>query len=194
MERETKISAASEEWRPVKGYEGLYEVSNLGRVRSLDKYRKFFDFNGNEYSLLVKGRVRKLQLATNGYYTVSLKIAGRGESRKLVHRLVAEAFIPNPNNLPCINHIDQNRTNNLPFNLEWCTYEYNNNYKDTQDKHRRKVQKKIEQLTMDGQHVAFFDSARDAERKSGGKYEHSFIWSAISKPNRTAYGYQWRYV
>ena len=197
MERAISTTAAVEEWRPIAGYEGLYEVSSLGRVRSLDKYRKFFDFNGNEHSRLVKGRVRKLQLATNGYYTVSLNIAGRGESRKLVHRLVAEAFVPNPDNLPEVNHKDCCKTNNLPDNLEWCDRVYNVNYADAREKHALLRGRRVEQLTISGEHVAFYDSAAQASRVSNGAFKYSNLNKALSdKRKRTgyAYGYQWRYV
>ena len=104
-----------EEWKYIEGYEGLYQVSNYGRVRSLF-YRK-----KNQVQLL------KLRKVTKGYLQVAL---WKNRKRKdfMVHKLVAEAFIPNPNNYPQINHKDEDKTNNCVENLEWCTNEYNHNY------------------------------------------------------------------
>lgn len=107
-----------EKWKDIKGYEGLYQISNLGNVKSLKKkagkstrserlIKTHFDKDGYVYATLCKNN--KTHLAT-------------------IHRLIAEAFIPNPNNLPQINHKDEDKTNNSIDNLEWCTCKYNINY------------------------------------------------------------------
>lgn len=108
-----------EEWRTVVGYEGLYEVSSYGRVRSLDRYVK------SSYGAyrLHKGKVLSPGVRPDGYLVVSLQ-----EKMFRVHRLVAGAFIPNPDGLPAVNHIDEDKTNNRVDNLEWCDSKYNNNY------------------------------------------------------------------
>ena len=108
-----------EEWRPVVGYEGLYEVSNTGQVRSLDKY----DTKGR----FLRGKTLKLLECTNGYLMIGLNKNG---IRKvyLVHRLVAEAFIERFDGLYEVNHKDENKKNNSVDNLEWCSKKYNNNY------------------------------------------------------------------
>lgn len=106
-----------EDWKDIIGYEGLYQVSNFGRVRSLDR----ISTSGQH----LKGKI--LKLVGNPYMRIDL-CAGNNKVSYIVHRLVAEAFIPNPNNLPCINHIDEDKTNNRVDNLEWCTYKYNNAY------------------------------------------------------------------
>ena len=111
----------SETWKPVAGYEGLYEVSDLGRVRSLD----MFQFRSNgwvECTFRVKGRVLKPYRTGKGegYQTVELHKNGKGTNKK-VHRLVAEAFIPNPEFLPEVNHIDGDKNNNVVSNLEWAS-------------------------------------------------------------------------
>lgn len=101
-----------EEWRPIKGYEGLYEVSNMGRVKSLH-----FD----------KEIIRKQVERTNGYMEVNLSKDGT-TNVKVVHRLVAIAFIKNPNNYECVNHKDGNKKNNTVDNLEWCTAKENTHH------------------------------------------------------------------
>lgn len=102
-------------WKDVVGYEGIYKVSNLGNVKSLH-WRNSFD-----------ERIMTPHLLGRGYYFVNLRNKSKGKS-KLVHRLVAQAFIPNPNNYPCVNHKDENKLNNCVDNLEWCSYLYNNTY------------------------------------------------------------------
>ena len=99
-------------WKDIQGYEGLYRVSNLGRVKSFHKAKEH---------ILSPGKDK------DGYFQVQLYKNGINKMRK-VHRLVAQAFISNPNNLPQINHKDENKQNNNVDNLEWCTNEYNHNY------------------------------------------------------------------
>ena len=109
-------------WKAVKGYENYYEVSNLGNVRSVDRsVRTTIKYNDTR---VLKSRALKLHLKHNGYYMVDLSKEGEIHS-KSVHRLVAEAFIPNPNNLKVVNHIDGVKTNNNVENLEWVTYQEN---------------------------------------------------------------------
>lgn len=180
MEHATKISAASEVWRPVEGYEGLYDVSNLARVRSW----------------YVGGRVMKPQFATNGYYTINLH-KNKQQFRTLVHRLVAKAFVPNPNNLPEVNHKDCCKTNNMPDNLEWCDRVYNVNYADAREKQALLRGRRVEQLTKNGEHVAFYDSAKQASRMSNGAFKYSNINRALAGRQQrkgSAYGYLWRYL
>lgn len=108
-------------WKSINGYKGFYEVSNYGRVRSLDR---IVYFKNNKGSRLYKGKILK-QKYHNGYAMVNLNKNKKLEV-KYVHRLVAEHFLPNPNNLPCVNHIDGVKCNNYIKNLEWCTYSRNN--------------------------------------------------------------------
>ena len=117
----------SEEWRPVVGYEGLYEVSSYGRVRSLDRY--------DERNCFREGRILKLYTSRVGYLRVQLSLNSK-KKMYLVHRLVAEAFIPNPDNLPEVNHLDEDKTNNRVENLEFCDRKYNINFGTRKDKVR----------------------------------------------------------
>lgn len=107
-EYDPKYQGKPEEWKPVKGYESRYEVSNFGRVRNRD------------------GHILK-PIERRGYLCLNFCVNGVRKDVK-IHRLVAEAFIPNPNDLPFINHMDENKHNNCAENLEWCTAKYNCNY------------------------------------------------------------------
>ena len=110
-------------WRPVVGYEGLYEISSYGRVRSLDMYVKI----GYGNDRLHKGKVLNPAKDTGGYLKVHLYCNGKQKTID-VHRLVAQAFLPNPDNLPQVNHKDEDKTNNNVTNLEFCTAKYNLSY------------------------------------------------------------------
>lgn len=107
-------------WKNVIGYEQYYEVSNFGQIRR--KERILIHKDGKKY--LYKSRLLGIRKSKNGYSTSTLTINNKSKTL-LVHRIVAHAFISNPNNLPCVNHIDGNKQNNCVDNLEWCTYSYN---------------------------------------------------------------------
>lgn len=111
-----------EEWKPIEGYEELYEISNLGNIRS--KNRKVSTSNGKNW--VIEGKNRKCT-KHKGYYVIGLT-KNKKEKQYKVHRLVAQAFIPNPYNLPQVNHKDANGLNNNVDNLEWCDAFYNNGY------------------------------------------------------------------
>ena len=104
-----------EEWRDIEGYEGLYQISNLGRVKSFPNCKR------------KTTRILKQKKDNNGYVLVNL-YKNKVMKTYLLHRLVAKAFLENPNNYPCINHKDENKENNNVNNLEWCTYLYNSTY------------------------------------------------------------------
>ena len=193
MEQGTKTIPAVETWRPVKGFEGLYEVSSLARVRSLDRQITKQHNTGTYYLYNVRGKMMNPEKAANGYLVVKIYKEGK-TYHKLVHRLVAEAFVPNPDNLPEVNHKDEDKTNNLPSNLEWCDHKYNLNYGTVKQKISSKNGKPIEQLTMAGQHVAFFDNPFAAQRVTNGRFKAVAIQYALDDKNKTAYGYQWRRI
>lgn len=123
-----------EEWKNVIGYEGLYEVSNKGNVRNVRR-----------------NTLLRLTKTNYGYIQVSLYKNGIRTGLK-VHRLVAEAFIPNPDNLPQVNHKDEDKTNNNVTNLEWCTAKYNNNYGNRLEK---SINTKIKNGYVDPNFIGF---------------------------------------
>lgn len=167
MSKETKYNKPTElvenlegeVWRDVVGYEGMYKVSSKGRVASLRK-----------------GEMRLLHpaLTKSGYYRVSLKIRPR-QNHLLVHRLVAEAFIPNPNEYEFINHKDETRTNNSVENLEWCTKLYNNTYgRALKRAHETRVKNGVTNIVvaydLDGKTLARYESAYRAAKEEKCSY------------------------
>lgn len=168
----------TEEWKQIRGFPD-YEVSNYGRVRSLARDYKY----GSHEDIILKTNDRR------GYRGVTLFRDGK-RYYKAVHRLVAAAFIPNPANLPIINHKDENRANNRADNLEWSSYTYNSNYGNCRRKISDRVSRKVGQYTKDGELVAVYDSMTIASRKTGA------CLSEISKCCKdfrySAGGYKWR--
>ena len=122
-----------EEWKDIKGYEGQYQVSNLGRVKSLDRMLTYKTKYG-VYQHMQYGKVLTPCFDTRGYPYVRLFDLNGKTKSVTIHRLVGLAFIPNPDNLPCLNHKDEIKTNNSVDNLEWCTHLYNNLYGTHLDK------------------------------------------------------------
>ena len=132
-----------EEWRDVEGYEGTYQVSNEGNGRSLDRIVQMKNRWGTLTEVTKKGKILKKNLYPNGYEFFSFY--KNGELKQLlVHRVVAKAFIPNPNNYPEVNHKDECKTNNTVDNLEWCTHQYNNVYNEKHIKIGRQLHNRID--------------------------------------------------
>lgn len=156
-------------WKPIQGFEGYYEVSSLGSVRSVSHicYSAYFR-NGR----MVPGKVlHQTQNARSGYMSVMLSKDGV-KTRCYVHRLVAMAFLPNPNNLPQVNHKDQVRQNNRVSNLEWCSVAYNTTYADAVEQHREGFlksgyAKRIYQYTENGELVGSYRNGEEAARATG---------------------------
>lgn len=117
-----------EEWRPVVGFEKYYQVSNFGKIRNLPRKVSRDDSLGRKYTSVRGQRIMKTCYNRCGYEMVTLCV-NRNKTPHGVHKLVAEAFIPNPNNKPQVNHIDGDKTNNRVDNLEWCTCSENNIHK-----------------------------------------------------------------
>ena len=184
---------ANEVWRPIADFDGCYEVSNLGRVRSLDRiyYKHFKD--GRDGTTHHKGRILKQRLNNKGYWVVCV-VHNNKTYTLLVHRLVAKAFVPNPNNLPEVNHKDENPKNSNSENLEWCDRIYNIRYGTGIERNLLPRRKRIEQLTMDGQHVAYHIGVRELCVNTG-MCRRNIQRCLYNKPkHKSAYGYRWRFV
>ena len=181
-------------WKAIEGYEGKYEVSNLGRVRSLDmKFDRIW--NGITQHYHVKGRTLKQKTDHKGYAFIGLSNGARHNiSYFRVHQLVAKAFIPNPDNLQLINHKDENKQNNIVSNLEWCDYAYNNAYGNHGYKIAQARGYPVRQMTKDGQTVAEYYSAREASRRTGISVDCIYHCCQKRKQCKTAGGYRWRYI
>ena len=175
-------------WKDVKGYEGLYQVSNMGNVRSLDRVLP----NGDNSHMLYKGQILKQRIGRNGYMRVLL--CGKDY---YTHRLVAEAFIDNNNNLPQVNHKDEDKSNNHVDNLEWCTHEYNIRYGTNRARASHKLKgvminnKPIMQFEKNGELVNEFVSASEASEKT--KIDNSSICKVANGKLKTAGGFLWRW-
>ena len=171
-----------EHWKAIAGYEGLYEVSDLGRVKSL--------WHGKE-------KILKPRKQNCGYLNVILCKDGHSKTIT-VHRLVAKAFIANPNNLETVNHKDEVKTNNVADNLEWMSQRDNNNY-GTRNKRASEANtnnpKRSKQVQMfdkqTGELLATFPSTMEANRVTG--INQGNIWSCCKGKLKSAGGYIWRY-
>jgi len=130
------------ERRPIKGFPG-YEVDGLGNVYSVDRTTRCVYKNGKVLVRSLKGTKLRPGLDIHGYYMVYIKSESGKYKTRQVHRLVAEAFLPNPNGLPVVNHIDEIRTNNRVDNLEWCTQHYNLMYGTAETRRRANLKGRI---------------------------------------------------
>lgn len=187
----------NEEWRPIKGYEGLYEVSNQGRIKSLPKIKR-----GKNNSIVHRKEQLLKPCESEGHYSsVNLHKDGIQKTRE-IHRLVAETFIPNPSNLPCVNHKDETKRNNCVDNLEWCTAKYNANYGTALARAKEKLtnnpntSKEVLQIDKyNNEVINVYPSAREAART----LNLNGCWNIVRCCNKiprynTAYGYRWRYA
>lgn len=182
-------------FKDIVGYEGLYQVSNLGRVKAL----------GNGKSNNSKEKILKPYKSKNGYLKVNLHKESEIK-HFLIHRLVAIHFLPNPNNYPCVNHKDENKENNCVDNLEWCDVHYNNTYNERHKKvgeknvvsmkgvhiNRKDFSKEVIQMDLEGNEINRFPSTNEAQRQLG--VSQSSISQCCNGKRQTAYGFRWQYA
>lgn len=194
-----------EVWKDVKGYEGRYQVSNFGRVKSLERKVLTRRKNGYYYNT-VPEKVLKPTLSTGktgGYPTVKLMKDNKGKTVK-VHRLVAEAFIPNPNNYSDVNHKDEDKTNNHVSNLEWCSRKYNNeygtrknriyshpNYKRTIRDLGKERRKPVKGTNIKTGEVRIYESMLEAEKDGFYNQNISRVCRGKAKTHK---GYTWELI
>lgn len=174
-------------WKPVVGYENTYEVSNLGNVRSLDRYVA----NRAGVKTFVKGKQLAPIKNTYGYLRVNL-CNDTGRKSYFIHRLVAVAFLKNPKNLPQINHKDEIKTNNIVSNLEWCDAKYNINYGGhntrVSENRKNKGATPVVGINKNGETLSF-PSMQEAGRNGFSAWQ---IWACCEGRQRSHKGYNWR--
>ena len=165
-------------WEDIKGYKGYYQVSNKGRIKSLERIVK----SKNNSFKTQSGKLLKLATDSQGYSIVNLSKKNKQMTRT-VHRLVAETFIPNPYNKNQVNHIDENKKNNNIKNLEWCSAQYNTQYS---------LGKKVRQISNCGKYIKTWASAAEVERQLG--INNTSISACCNNIRKTAGGYKWEFT
>jgi hypothetical protein len=185
-----------EVWKPIKGYE-KYHISQLGRVKIIGKFVK------RKHKIVWReDKIKIIQYNNKGYGFIRLS-NNFIEKSFLIHRLVAEAFIPNPNNYPIINHIDCNPKNNIFTNLEWCTYSYNSKYAYNFGKNTGTFlgmfgkdhpgSKPVLQFDLKGNFIREWENAKEVERILGIKSSNIYACAKGKKNYKTAGGFIWKY-
>lgn len=178
------MEVENEIWRNISENHN-YQVSNMGRVKSLN------------YNRTGKEKVLKLCKNSDGYLQVNLLKDGKAKNIK-VHRLVAEAFLDNPDNLPQVNHINECKTDNRVENLEWCDNRYNINFGTRIERATKSISKantnnhKLSKKVLCVETGLIYQSTRDIEREFG--FNHSHISDCCNGKLKSAYKYQWKYV
>lgn len=185
----------SEIWKAVPGYEGLYELSNMGRVRSLDRIVRASGVSKRR----AFGRVLNPYTNKLRYQYVALSKDGKSKTLS-VHRLVANVFVPNPNNYSIINHKDENPSNNRADNLEWCTQMYNVHYGtgmergDAKSNHGRMA---VDKLDLNGNYICSYRSISEAAEAVGVRKQCICAClkgtNSIGRRCLSAGGYKWRF-
>lgn len=181
-------------WKDIEGYEGYYQISNFGRIKSFKIDKK-------------KGRVLKMTNKNGWYFTIPLQGIGVPTKTKRIHRLVAKHFIPNPENLPEVNHKDSNKQNNHVENLEWVTrgqnmrhaIKNNPNIIKGMNRYNKYIRpKRVEQYTLDGEHIGTFTNATEASKQTG-VHNRNILQVANGEEfspgrrRRQAGGYVWKF-
>ena len=169
----SKMREINEIWRDISGYEGIYQVSSLGRIKSMDRV----DCDNRHR----KERILKPRKNSKGYLMVCLCKDGKKKMYK-VHKLVSNTFLPNPNKLETINHINEIKTDNRVDNLEWMTNKDNVRYSQAVS---------VNQFTFDGRFIRTWDCIMEVEYQLG--FNHTNICQCCKGKLKSAYGYQWFY-
>ena len=175
-----------EEWRDIKGFEGLYQISSYGRVKSLERTV----WNGKGYYKKSE-KIRKGYDNGDGYLYVNLCKEGKRKQYR-INRLVAMAFIPNPNNLPEVNHKDENTKNNCVENLEYCSRSYNINHGTRNKRVAKKLSKPVFSVNKESGLIMWWQSASEASRQLG--ISQGNICDCLKGRQKSTGGYYWHYA
>lgn len=176
-------------WKDIPNYDGLYQVSNLGNVRSMDrKVHRNDKYSGCLHT--VNGKILKPMEGGHGYLYVNLYKNGK---RKLtpIHRIVSIVFIKNEHGYKQVNHIDENKRNNCVCNLEWCDCKYNNNYGTHKEKASNTRSVAVYQYTLSGEFVSKYKNAKEAARSNNIHF--SGIYCCCERKIKFSHGFIWRY-
>ena len=165
----------------------MYQISNCGNVRSLDRITS----NQNGSKINRAGKPKAKTIDNLGYYHVRLSKDSKTNTFR-IHRLVAEAFIENPNGYKEINHIDQNKLNNDVSNLEWCTHKENVNHGDEIERGAIKQRKSFRQLDMDGNLIKVWNGFKKMQRETG--FERKSVYECCIGKRESYKGYRWEYA
>jgi len=183
-------------WKDILEYEGMYQVSNLGRVKSLD--RMVNHYKSKNGTCIKRGKILNIYKCRDGYYNIELSKLCKGKN-KMIHRLVAETFIDNKKQYPCVNHIDGNKLNNRVDNLEWCTHSENSIHSFKIGLHKNTIIKcremgknnckKVNQYDLSKKYIKTFNSMKEAAQITNSlitgisycvlgkrKSHNNFIW------------------
>lgn len=179
----------TEIWKDIVGYEDAYQISNMGRFRSKDRYRAVCG-GGKRF---VKGKILKPTRCKNGYLEVDLR-NDQGRKVILLHRVVAQHFIPNPDNLPEVNHKDEDITNCRVDNLEWCTSKYNANYGTRNQRclANNPQKRAVIQCDMDGNEIRRYETIKEAA--DAVSVDGSAITRVCKGKQSHSRGYKWKYA
>lgn len=178
-------------WKDIEDFVGSYQVSSLGRVKSVR--RSVVYANGRVH--IVEEKILSLRAGRKGYIYACLVDANKKKHNKQVHRLVAKAFLANPDNLPQVNHINEIHSDNRVDNLEWCTSEYNLNYGNRNKIASDSRGKDVLQLTLNGKFVCRHTGTRNAARALGLNPKcGANIASCAHHKRKVAYGYNWEWA
>lgn len=180
-----------EEWKPIKGFEGLYEVSNMGRVLSLERISIHGNKVGGLSNIPVHKRIIYHNMTNRGYLIISLNKDGKQHYYSL-HRIVALHFCDGYKKGLVVNHKDENPLNNRADNLEWCTQYYNQHYGTGIERASRRQWKPIAQYDSNGKLIATYKSGKEASEKTGFPRPSISDWCRGAHPCKA--GYIWRFI